>query len=237
MRIRRRILGYQPNTFDTHVRLTHPQIRSTSAPVESDQRSRQSGGRRRVIHGIDHQSYEDYYRQTRKRSFQPHFESLLYLPFWKKRDLGSLSMSPESPPPPMRDCEDSALSQVGDSLKGNAPNDLILTPGHVHLRRRLRRMFLSHDSDSEDEVIEDPFTALGADPEPGDGSIRKVSITSGFVALGLVQAGSTLAASVGGSIGPDILVKSESIDKMDKLTPMPTAPQDTVATGVDLQIS
>ncbi|KAF7511490.1 hypothetical protein GJ744_004078 [Endocarpon pusillum] len=124
--------------------------------------------------------------------------------------------------------------QVGDALKGNAPDDLILSPGSAaeKCRRVLQKTYsLFHDSDSED--IDPPLTALLADVEAEEEPKRKVAIHSAVVALGLVQAGSTLASSVGGGIGPEILVKSESIERMDKMTPTPLLAHDTFTTGFE----
>ncbi len=229
----RQILGYQQNAFDpVHVRLTHPQVRSSSAGLRSGSQASQTGGRRRIIHGINEQTYEEYDR-TRKRSFQPNFD-LLKEPFWKRAGLGSLATSHETPAPVRRASIDSALSQIGDAFKGDAPDDLIFppqSPSHI-FRRVLRKTSIFHFGDSDDD-IEPPLTALLADPEPEENTKRKVAITSGVVALGLVQAGSALASSIGGGIGPEILVKSESSGMEDKLISMPLSSQDTITTSVE----
>ena len=113
----------RPNTFDpVHVRLTHPQSRGIGS--ESNQR----GGQRRIIHGIQEQSYEEYER-TRRRSFQPNLEKFHNVPFWKRRSLGRLEGSQPEPVFVRAAGIDSAASQVGDALKGNAPDDLILPTG------------------------------------------------------------------------------------------------------------
>ena len=124
-------------------------------------------------------------------------------------------------------------ASVGDALKGTAPDDLVLPPGtpsHI-FHRMLEKIPVLHYNDSDDED-DPPLTALLGDWDPDKSNERKVAITSGVVALGLAQAGSTLASSVGGFIGPDILVRSESIDKMMNLTPLLTS-HDTIATGVE----
>jgi hypothetical protein len=231
-RLRRR-LRYRPDAFDSvHVRLTHPQVRTSSADLGVGSQAGQSGGRRRIIPGIHEQTYKDYDR-GRKRSFQPHFETLLSVPFWKRRSLGSLQTTPEIPAP-VRRASTKLAASIGDALKGTAPDDLVLSPGtpsHL-LHRLLQKIPILHYNGSDDDDIEPPLTALLADWKPDQNTERKVAITSGVVALGLAQAGSTLASSVGGCIGPDILVRSESIDKMMNLTPLPTS-QDTAATGVE----
>lgn len=232
----RRNFGHHPNAFDpVHVRLTHPQDRTGSGGVGTGTRAGQLGGRRRIIPGIYEQTYDDYDR-GRKRSFQPHFETLLSVPFWKRRSLGSLPTNPQIPAP-IRRASTEITASIGDALKGSAPDDLVLSPGtstHI-LHRVLSKVPFLHYGDSDDDSdddIEPPLTALLADWKPDQGIERKVAITSGVVALGLAQAGSALASSVGGCVGPDILVRSESIDKMMNLTLLPTS-QDTVATGVE----
>ncbi|ERF69619.1 hypothetical protein EPUS_03611 [Endocarpon pusillum Z07020] len=216
------------NAFDpVHVRLRHPQSRGIGS--ESNQR----GGRRRIIHGIQEESYEDD-ESTRKRSFELNFEKFHDVPFWKRGSLGRLEGSHPKLVSVQAASIDAAASQVGDALKGNAPDDLILSPGTAaeKCRRVLQKTYsLFHDSDSED--IDPPLTALLADVEPEEEPKRKVAIHSGVVALGLVQAGSTLASSVGGGIGPEILVKSECIERMDKTTPTPLLAHDTFTTGFE----
>lgn len=230
----RQTFRYGPNAFDpVHVRLTHPQVRKSSGGFSSGSQESQAGGRRRVIHGVQEQTYEEYDR-TRKKSFQPNLERLLNVPFWKKRSLGSLQISQETPVSVTEASTDDVVGQVGDALKGNAPDDLIFSPERPSqlFRRVLQKTSMFHWGDSDDG-IEHPLTALLADPDPEEDKKRKVAITSGVVALGLAQAGSALASSVGGGIGPEILVKCESSDRIDKLTPMLSGSQDTVATGVD----
>jgi hypothetical protein len=190
-------------------------------------------GPRRVISGVHEQTYEEYDR-TRKRSFQPHFETLFMQPSWKKGGLDSLTTTSGSPVVVRRANTDSSLTQLGDALKGDAPDDLILsptTPPHI-FRRALHKIsnFLLNDSDDN---IEPPLTALLAGPEPDEDTKHKVAITSGSAAPGLAQAGSALASSIGGGIGSEILVELERSDKMDNPVLLPTASQDTVATGVD----
>jgi hypothetical protein len=230
----RQTFRYGSNAFDpVHVRLTHPQVRRSSGGFSSGSQASQAGGRRRVIHGVQEQTYEEYDR-TRKRSFQPNLERFLNVPFWKKRSLGSLQISQETPVSVTEASTDEVVGQVGDALKGNAPDDLIFSPTRPSqlFRRVLRKTSMCHWGDSDDG-IEPPLTALLADPDPEEDKKRKVAITSGVVALGLAQAGSALASSVGGGIGPEILVRCESSDRIDKLTPMPSMSQDIVATGVD----
>lgn len=218
----------RPNAFDSvHVRLMHPQSRGIGS--ESNQR----GGRRRIIHGIQEQSHEEYERM-RKRSFQPNLEKFHNVPFWRRRSLGRLEGSQPKPVSVQVASIGSVASQVGDALKGNAPDDLILSPGSAaeKCRRVLQKTYsLFHDNDSED--VEPPLTALLADVEPEEELKRKVAIHSGVVALGLVQAGSTLASSVGVGVGPEILVKSESIERMDKMTPTPLLAHETFTTGFE----
>jgi hypothetical protein len=230
--------GPQFNAFDpVHVRLTHPQARSSSADIVSGSQGTQRGGRRRVIPGVPEQTYEEY-DHTRKRSFQPNLEVLLSIPFWKRRSLGSLQTCQEVHPVSVRRASiDRVLGSVGDALKGQAADDLIFSPERLpQIFRRLiqKTSALTHDSGSEEE-IEPPLTALLADPDPEETTRRKVAITSGVVALGLVQAGSTLASSIGGDIGPEILVKLESCDEMEELlTEVHVPPQAIFATGVEV---
>lgn len=223
-----RSLAFQPNASDpVPVSLAHPQPGDWSQATHG-------GGRRRVIHGIHEQSYEEYqYSRTRKRSFQPNIEMLLNVPYWKRRSLGSLEIRHKVPAPVTKVIRDNTTGQVGDALKGLAPDDLVLPKTITQSARRLlQKMAIFRDSDS-DEDIEPPLTALLADSEPEQTTKRNVTITSGLVALGLVQAGSTLASSVGGHIGPEILVKVETSDKMEKLGAMPSPSHCVLATGVD----
>lgn len=227
-----------PDSGPVHVRLTHPQVRSSSTGLGGGvQAAGHVGGQRRVIHGVQEQTYEEYDR-TRKRSFQPNFEMHLTVPFWKRRDLGSLQQrGQERPAPAGTESTVHTVGQVGDALKGFAPNESVFSSkDRFHrLRRVLQKASVFQYTDSDDD-IEPPLTALLADPnpEPEQQTKRKVAITSGVVALGLAQAGCTLASSIGGSIGPEILVKSETIDEMEDLVRLPTSGQERFASGVDI---
>jgi hypothetical protein len=225
----RRYVGPATNSFDSvHIRLTHPQTHRYLRNRGRGPGVGQWRGRRRIIHWIQQQTYEE----PRRRSFHENFDMLLSVPLWKKRGLGNLQITHDMSPLVRRT---STGSQIGDAFKGSAPDDLILSAeSPLHIRRRLlSKIPLFQLGDSDDEEIEPPLTALGADPDIEEGSHRNVRITDGVVALGLAQAGSTLASSIGGAIAPEILVNLENSDKMSELMPMPMAPQDVLATSIN----
>ena len=184
VRRRRASRSHRPNAFDPVPVRLNPQTLRNSAPLGKVSQPNQAGGREKVIHGLHEQTHGDSDRTS----------------------LESLQTSQEYPVSVRRTSTDSAFGQVGDALKGSAPDDLIFLP------------------DSPSGILRRVFQKTSS----------KIAITSGVVAPGLVHAGSTLASSVGGGIGPVILIRSESSDKLDKITPIPVQQQDTVATGVEL---
>ena len=155
-------------------------------------------------------------------------ESVYETPPWKKAGLGDLMPEDRASAieQPVVDSDDESEklpvpTQIGDALKGTSDDDSLTTGIRrsdsgtpSNLRRRLKskrpRLFsMGSRADSWDDV-QPPLTALGADEDDDNGTAedrRQNVMISGYVAVGLAQAGAALASTAGGAVGKNILVQ------------------------------
>ena len=173
------------------------------------------------------ENFRDKVIQEESGQRAPDSESVYETPLWKKAGLGDLMPGDQASAieQAVVDSDDElgklpVLTQIGDALKGTSEDDSIRgfrrsDSGTVgNLRRRLKskrpRLFsMSSRANSWDD-LQPPLTALGAEQDDDDKTAngrRQNVMISGYVAVGLAQAGAALASTAGGAVGKIILVQ------------------------------
>lgn len=211
--------------------------------------------RRRIIPSRDNKTFVDYrstksggvggssFEEPRKRSFQDRWNELWSNPSWRRNSAIKYFMD---------DAEDTTKEQA-DHEEKDGKGTMPIQPWHVtphahdsdagsesqsllsKYKHRVHRKLGFHRSSAsdDDQDVDAPLTALGADPHSDENDSdsdlaslvrhRRVRIREGAVSIGLVHSGAAAAVVGAGEAGHELFVQEVGANED---VGMPIAPQD-----------